>query len=414
MNNHLSTPDHVIETAFVLLNKWEETPNFDLLLNQLRAEMNDEVTDMAAHVCRNVFRYRDKIDWLISKCSTKSPRGRIRKLLRIPIAQLIFDDQLPDALICDTAVRYCKKRFNKFDAGYVNKVLRTVIQNDDLTGPKNIELNLSPEIVKQWKRHFSEEQIQEWSKLLVKPASMTARMRLNAEVQKDEFKSELKELEFTKLDTDWQYFKVTKAKDFLKKNNGRFYVQDPAPTMSLKYLAPKPGEVIGDLCAAPGGKSLLIAEKMQNEGELYSCDLSPKRLGTVEENLKDYSFAKIQVGDAANPDFEDETFDGILLDVPCSNTGVMRRKTDVRWSFTRKKMLEIIETQKSILKASARLIKKGGRLIYSTCSIDPEENEDVVKEFLESHPVFTLQEQNTLYPCAEHDGAFAACLIKNT
>ena len=95
--------------------------------------------------------------------------------------------------------------------------------------------------------HFSQEQIQEWSKLLVKPASMTARMRLNAEVQKDEFKSELKQLEFTKLKLIGT---LKSPKQKIKKNNGRFYIQDPAPTMPLRYLAPKPGEVIGDLCSS--------------------------------------------------------------------------------------------------------------------------------------------------------------------
>ena len=412
MNNHTSIPDHVIETAFFLLNKWEDTPNFDLILNQHRAETNDEITDMAAHLCRNIFRYRDKIDWLISKCSAKPPRGRIRKLLRIPIAQLVFDDQLPDALICDTAVRYCKKRFNKFDAGYVNKVLRTVIDKKDLKASENIELNLSPEIIKQWKKHFSKETIHEWSELFTKPVSMTARLKLKAKILDEDLSAMVEELAFSEIKSDWKYFKVLKPKEFLRSHKYQFYIQDPAPSMSLSFLEPKPGETIGDLCAAPGGKSLLIAEKMQNKGELYSCDLSSKRLKTIEENLRGFSFVKIEVGDATKPKFKDAFFDGILLDVPCSNTGVMRRKADVRWSFSQKKLQKIIEIQKSILEASARLVKKGGRIIYSTCSIDPEENEGVVTDFLKKYPEFSVTKQNTLYPCEEHDGAFAACLVK--
>jgi 16S rRNA (cytosine967-C5)-methyltransferase len=412
MTNHTSTPDSVIETCFHLLNKWEDTPNFDLLLNQLRAEFNDEVTDMSAVVCRNIFRYRDKIDWLISKCSTKPPRGRIRKLLRIPIAQLIYDNQLPDALICDTAVRYCKNRFNKFDAGYVNKILRTIIEKEDLTGPKNVELNLSPEILKQWRRHFTNEQIDAWSKLLTQPAAMTVREKTNSVKTEGEFSEILEEIQFKDLKTEWSFSKVLKAKEFLKTNNNRFYIQDPAPVMSIKLLAPQPGETIADLCAAPGGKSLLIAEKMNAQGTLYSCDLSEKRLPTIKENLKDHPFVTIKQADAMQPKFEKESIDAILLDVPCSNTGVIRRKTDVRWSFTRTKMLEIISTQTFILKAAAPLIKNGGRIVYSTCSIDPEENDDVVNAFLEKHPEFILKEKHTLYPCPEHDGAFAACLVK--
>ena len=116
--------------------------------------------------------------------------------------------------------------------------------------------------------------------------------------------------------------------------------------------------------------------------------------------------------DGLKPKFDEESFDAILLDVPCSNTGVIRRKADVRWSFTAKKLKELTDLQSRLLQANAALVKSGGRLVYSTCSIDPQENEQVVESFLQNNNDFELVESQTLYPNELHDGAFAALLLK--
>ena len=108
-----------------------------------------------------------------------------------------------------------------------------------------------------------------------------------------------------------------------------------------------------------------------------------------------------------------KSLDGILLDVPCSNTGVIRRKADVRWTFSQKKIKELVEIQYQILEKSSTLLKPGGRIIYSTCSICPEENTGVVKRFIENHPKFTIEKQKTLIPSKNHDGSFACKIILN-
>ena len=113
MKSHQSIPDKTLAIAWKLLGEWEETPNFDILLNRLRQNEQGEVPDMVATVCRTVFRCRASIDWTIQKLSTKKPRGRLVRVLRIVLAQLLYEKQLPAALICDTAVRFCKKKFSE-------------------------------------------------------------------------------------------------------------------------------------------------------------------------------------------------------------------------------------------------------------------------------------------------------------
>ena len=123
MNSHQSIPDRTLALSYRMMNEWEETPNFDLILAEQRKKDNSEVTDMAAALCRSTFRRRALIDWLIDKTADKRPRGRIYKLLRLAVSQILEDD-LSKALVCDTAVRFCRKKFNKFEAGFVNQFLR--------------------------------------------------------------------------------------------------------------------------------------------------------------------------------------------------------------------------------------------------------------------------------------------------
>ena len=412
MKSHKSIPDRTLEASWKLLGEWEETPNFDLLLTRLRQNDNSEVADMVATLCRSVFRHRAVIDWTIRKLSSKPPRGRIFRVLRIVATQLMYEKQLPPALICDTAVRFCKKKLNKFEASFVNQFLHKLTSGELPKPPADIALNLSPALLKQWRQHFSNEQIGEWAGLLQKPATMTTRLAYKKTFP-ESCAAFVEKLDLPEWSAAWQVFEVKEAKNFIKNKGDDFYIQDPAPLYSHHLLNPKPGEIIGDMCAAPGGKSLMIAEKLQGEGHLHSCDVSEKRLKVVETNLAAFSTnVTIRQNDALKPSFEKESFDGILLDVPCSNTGVIRRKADVRWSFSAKKLQELTEMQLGMLKANAALIKKGGRLVYSTCSIDPQENEQVVEAFLAANDEFELKESQTLYPCEKHDGAFGALLIR--
>ena len=408
MNSYQSTPDKTLALYFKLLSDWETTPNFDLILAEQLKEDNSEVTDMAAFTCRNFFRNKHYIDWLVKTKATKRPRGRIRRILGIALTQLL-DDQLEPSIICDTAVRFCKQKYSKFDASFVNQFLRTITAEPFPKAPYEITLGLSHDLLISWKKTFSKEQIKELSEILKSPAKMTARLSpANPDIE--DLMDYLTPLELPEWSKGIKMFEVTNPKAFLKENNGRLYIQDPAPLMALGLLNPQQGEVIADICSAPGGKSLLIAQLLNGSGKLISADSSTKRLVQVQENLTGFDNCEIIQMDARYPTIEENSLDGLLLDVPCSNTGVIRRKADVRWTFSPGKLKELSELQYDILQGAGTLIKPGGRIIYSTCSICPQENEEVVNKFIENNPEFSITSQKTILPTKIHDGSYSCSI----
>jgi 16S rRNA (cytosine967-C5)-methyltransferase len=196
---------------------------------------------------------------------------------------------------------------------------------------------------------------------------------------------------------------------------GHCYIQDPSTAAPCLLLDPKPGERVLDACAAPGGKTAYLAELMKNEGFILACDRDAGRIRTLQDNLGrlGVSIAKCVQHDWANgsqPQNE-EGFDRLLVDAPCSNTGVMRRRVDVRWRLTPKDFLRMQKEQLRILRTTIPLLKPGGTLVYGTCSIEPEENEEVLGLITREFPFLKLLEQVSLLPFRDgFDGAFAAKL----
>jgi 16S rRNA (cytosine967-C5)-methyltransferase len=201
---------------------------------------------------------------------------------------------------------------------------------------------------------------------------------------------------------------------------GHCYIQDPSTAIACQLLDPRPDEKILDACAAPGGKTSYLAELMQDRGVVVACDRDPQRIDLLEENLArlgvkiaramrhDWTASRIprEIGSLA-------PFDRILIDAPCSNTGVMRRRVDVRWRLREGDFLRMQKRQLEIIDATADLLRPGGVLVYSTCSIEPEENEQVLNKIATRQPILRLEEQKQLLPFREHfDGAFAARLVK--
>jgi 16S rRNA (cytosine967-C5)-methyltransferase len=201
--------------------------------------------------------------------------------------------------------------------------------------------------------------------------------------------------------------------------NGHYYVTDPSTTHAPELLAPKPGEIVLDACAAPGGKAIHLAGLMRNEGRLICMDSNEKRLPRLNENLErcGVKIAEVSCHDwtKAPPEELLEACDAILLDVPCSNTGVLRRRVDARWRIQKIDLEKLLVIQNQILEQAIKCLKPGGRLLYSTCSIDPEENIDLVTQFLKRHPAFSLEKSDQFLPFKDQsDGAFAALLRLNS
>jgi 16S rRNA (cytosine967-C5)-methyltransferase len=194
---------------------------------------------------------------------------------------------------------------------------------------------------------------------------------------------------------------------------GAIYIQDPATRHSVDLLDPQPGERILDACAAPGGKAFLIAAALGSAANLVCTDSNEKRLPRLQENLERLHAGKasVSVHDWTKPAPAEwhGSFDGILLDVPCSNTGVIRRRVDVRWRLQAPDIERIAITQRKILENALPCLKPGGRLVYSTCSIEAEENLGQVEAFLADHPELELKATREALPFRDHtDGAFAA------
>lgn len=187
--------------------------------------------------------------------------------------------------------------------------------------------------------------------------------------------------------------------------DGWYYVQDPSTLLSVKQLDPQPGETILDLCSAPGGKTTYVAQRMGNRGRIAARDNQPERLEMLEENCR--RLGATCVDPAGTPG----AFDRILIDAPCSNTGVLRRRVEARWRVQPAEIKRLNKAQSALLEQAAKELKPGGTLVYSTCSLEAEENEEVVRRFLEEHPAYKLAHERPLLPFIEGvDGAYVANL----
>jgi 16S rRNA (cytosine967-C5)-methyltransferase len=199
-------------------------------------------------------------------------------------------------------------------------------------------------------------------------------------------------------------------------DSGHCYIQDPSTAIACQLLAPKPGEKILDACAAPGGKTAYLAQFMQNRGVVIACDRDRERLQILKDNVGRLGATIVRAichdwtrNHAPEEILSIALFDRVLLDVPCTNTGVMRRRIDVRWRLRPEDFSRMSNEQLIISRAVLRLLKPGGILVYSTCSLEREENEQVVRRLLAELPALTLETEKDSLPFRDgFDGAFAA------
>lgn len=200
--------------------------------------------------------------------------------------------------------------------------------------------------------------------------------------------------------------------------SGAVYVQDPSTLLACEVLNPHPGEKVLDACAAPGGKTGYLAQLMANSGSVLACDYEPSRLTRLRENLARLGVSNTTVMRVdwlqGPPSLPDTSFDAILLDVPCTNTGVIRRRTDVRWRLTPDDFRRMPKLQTRIVENVVPFLRNGGRLVYSTCSVEPEENEDVVSHIQETIPCLRLVSTKSILPTRDGmDGAFVALFSRD-
>ena len=377
---------------------------------------NSDAGALLHNILLCISRHRASMDFLLDTFRTGKLRPRSRRVFWWALAELLWRNGLPPPVIVDTATEYIKRRHSPAEAAFGNALLRKIVALQEqgqlaellASAPAAVQLELPAVLYQRWQKMLPGPALTELAAILQQPAEVILRARHNAP---REVPAGLQELPPVPWAADCRLFRLQGANlSEIMRPGGGFYVQDPSTLLAPAMLAVKPGETVGDLCCAPGGKALLLAESLAGQGRLFCRDRSAARLRRVRENLCSWNNVDIAPGDALRPDLPPGSLDALLLDVPCSNTGVVRRRPDVRWSFTENKLRELVQLQEQILAATAPLVRPGGRLVYSTCSLEPEENTRQVQTFLLHQPGFILLQEQQLLPTSEHDGAYAALL----
>jgi 16S rRNA (cytosine967-C5)-methyltransferase len=362
-----------------------------------------------------VLRNMTLLDHMLDQvCDNKRLERHVHWLLRLGAAQLLLLEMPPHAAVNETVSLAQKAR------GLVNAVLRRIEREKASllaqipTLPPEDRFSQPDWLIERWTKQYgsaSATTLCEWNQ-----TQAPTFVRLN---QLQPAPDTIPETFEAMPSAPVGFYKVEQPpRDLLA--SGQCYVQDPSTAIACELLAPRPGDSVLDACAAPGGKTAYLAQLMQNQGTIVACDSSARRADRLKSNLKRMN---VQIAQACTHDWTAESqpttwqggqFDRILVDVPCSNTGVMRRRVDVRWRLQPWSFRELIPLQQKILTATLALLKPGGSLVYSTCSLDGEENEGVVQSVLATMPGYAQTEQRESLPWRDgFDGAYAAKIVRN-
>ena len=230
----------------------------------------------------------------------------------------------------------------------------------------------------------------------------------------ERFRSESYDCEAGELPESIRMLSAVRPESLPGFEDGLFTVQDLTAMRAANWLDPHPGETVLDLCAAPGGKTTHLAERMQNQGQLIATDIRPQRLARVTENAERLKLTVIepQLTQPDGSDTPEGPFDAVLVDVPCSNTGVLGRRPDARWRIRPDDLADLTPLQNRLLQTACERVRSGGRVLYSTCSIEPEENRGIVDAVLAERSDFELIKDQTHHPGCPADGGYLALLLR--
>lgn len=380
-------------TAAYIVTRWMLTKDFpaDLLPNGPDRAF---VQDLVYTVIRRLRPLRRILGDFVKTW----PKGELEALLYVGAAQILYMKDVPDFAAVNETVNAAKACENPSIARVTNGVLRNLIRQRDSIA-LGTELETFPTALgKRWTARFGAENAERLATWHNEPAeTFLAR----------------KDGSFVALE------RGTKVTDVAGYAEGEFIVQDPGTALSVSLLNPQPGETVLDACAAPGGKTVQIAWR---GAKVTACEINPKRRRRLEENLKRLNLSVPVLSELPyNPNTQTPAntqtpslFSKVLVDAPCSNSGVLRRRPDARWNWNVERLTALVKMQAEILDQVAPLVAQGGTLVYSTCSNEPEENIQQVEAFLSRHPEFKLADTKESVPFESGmDGAFAAALVRD-
>ncbi len=393
------------------LNYFEEFKKTDSkILNKLEGQDRQQANEYV----QGILRRRSYLDFLISHYSAVAVdemNPQFKNILRIGLYDLLFMDGTPDYAAVNEAVELAKTMGGSRSGDLMNAILRRV-QRDMPNLPKpdfddRIKLIATtfshPEwLVKRWVERFGEREAFKLMQYNNQNPSYYLRMN-GLKTNDSNFKLRLTKADIDFEESDWLpgYYKVSTLQKIRSKGwfqKGFAQVQDIAAGFAPTILDPQPGEAVYDLCAAPGTKTIMLCDLMKNQGSILAVDISAERIAMIAENVTNYGADIVKVQRA---DITDERFklvDAVLLDAPCTGTGVLSKRADLRWRRTEKDLEEFTSQQDELLDAAANMVTRGGRFVYSTCSIEPEENMERITRFLEIYNNFELEDLEDYLP----------------
>ena len=389
-------------TATFIVARWLATHDFPNELLPQQGEDRGFVQDLVYTVVR---RFRP-LRLVLGELLKTWPKGELEALVLVGAAQILYMPDVPDFAAVNETVAAAKlsgkdKRLDRV----VNGVLRNLIRRREefekrLAGESLATRESFPNaLVNRWIVRYGEAKAEQLAKWHNTPAETWLAWRPGAVDEAGQKRPAHEPLA--------RGLKVMEVPGYAE---GAFIVQDPATAGAIDLLKAEPGQSVLDYCAAPGGKTIQIAWRMSGQGRLVAQEVNPKRLRRLQDNLRRVGLDWVEAVAAVGTNAE-STFDRVLVDAPCSNTGVLRRRPDARWRWDGDHLRQLTTLQADILSAAAARVAPGGRLVYSTCSNEPEENEEQVAAFLAAHPDFHEVDRFVSLPCdSGHDGAFACAL----
>ena len=444
--------------AAIVLNRFD--PKYDYagpILNEMLHQTDEKqrATDLVFGSIRN----RSAIDMVIARladCPTDRIQSTVLNIIRIGAYELIYSPQTPEYSIVNEAVENAKKVAGEKRAGFVNAVLRQIARHiknrqaplcqdtlertlpqtpttgcefdtDILQNPQdspadyfNCAFSLPKWLINDWLTDYGTEQTKKICfasnrkpSIYIRPNTLkTTTNKLAEKLRKKEIELEIVDGSMLKIKSPGS---VTELPGFTE---GLFSIQDTSAAQPVRFLQPKPDWTILDLCAAPGTKTTQLAEATSDKAKIIATDIGSIRLKLVKENITRLGANSITVIEYENLNkgiAEIGLFDAVLLDVPCSNTGVLARRPEARYRITQQAITEMTNIQTSLLESAINLVKPNGKICYCTCSIQKCENSELIKKFLQKNSNFKLNYEKLFLPSAQKldcDGCYVAILIK--
>ena len=418
------------KTAFEILFEIEKEEAYsNLTINRFLEKNKPDNPAFIRELVYGVLENKILLDYYLDKLipsGIKKVKKKEATLLRLGLYQLIFMDSVPDYAAVNETVTLAKKLVRGRE-GFINGVLRGYMkkgseiklpdETKDLKHYLSIKYSFPLWLIEKWDKQYGMEECKKLLEASNARPKLSIRVNVN-KTSREELKEYLEKKGYEVSEGTFSkrtlHVKGSGLLEDERYTEGYFSIQDEASTVAADELGAKPGETVIDVCAAPGGKTSAIAELMGNNGKIYSCDIYEHKLELIDKLADRLGLSIIEPtlldGTSGKAEWN-ETADRVLADVPCSGLGVIRRKPEIKYKDITD-FRELVQIQKKILENASKYVKSGGTLVYSTCTINKDENELQVKEFLDNNKEFEFVSEKQFLPTEDIDGFYVCKMIK--